>query len=109
MAAKFRAEGNAVDYTPAADVAAGDAFAFGALIAIASVDIPANTKGALQVKGIYEMPYDGTAVLTAGAKNGFNTTTQSVVSFATTTGTLQVFNAAAGSGNLVWAWINFPG
>jgi len=52
--AKFRAQGTTIDYTPVADVAAGQAVKVGPFVGVADVAIPANKLGALRVSGIYE-------------------------------------------------------
>lgn len=54
--AKFRAEGNFVDYTPVADVVAGQLVKLGAFVGVADNAIPANKKGALRVTGIFSIP-----------------------------------------------------
>lgn len=51
--AKYRAEGKYLDYTPVADVAAGQAVKIGSWVGIADNAIPANTKGALRFRGVY--------------------------------------------------------
>lgn len=51
--AKYHAEGKYMDYTPVADVAAGQAVKIGSWVGIADNPIPANTKGALRFRGIY--------------------------------------------------------
>lgn len=113
MAAKFRAEGRSIDYTPGADVTAGDAFSIGGeLIGIADNDIKANVKGALRISGMFEVPYTvggGTAaVVTLGAANAFDMTTQKLVA---TTGNLKTFVVSAPDtvAETVWVLINYPG
>jgi predicted RecA/RadA family phage recombinase len=54
--AVFVSEGNAVDYTPTADVASGDVVVLGELIGIARMPIAANTLGSLAVKGAFDLP-----------------------------------------------------
>lgn len=55
---KYRHEGRAIDYTPVAAVAAGNAVQVGDLIGVANVDIPANKKGALAVEGVFLFYYN---------------------------------------------------
>ena len=55
-AAKYVHEGISVDYTPTADVAAGDVVVRGELVGVARLDIPANTFGALAVAGVFDFP-----------------------------------------------------
>lgn len=47
--------GDAIDYTPSADVAAGDVIVQGDLIGIAKQPIKANTLGALAVAGVFDV------------------------------------------------------
>lgn len=54
--AVFIHDGNALDYTPSADVAAGDVVAQGDLIGVAKAPIAANTRGALAVTGVFDFP-----------------------------------------------------
>jgi len=67
MTARFIHNGDAIDYTPAADVAAGDVVVHKELVAVAKLDIPANKLGALHVTGVYDFPKatgGGTAIPT---------------------------------------------
>ena len=52
----FRHEGESIDYTPGAAVAAGDVVVQGDLVCVAKVDIPANALGALAVAGVFDFP-----------------------------------------------------
>jgi predicted RecA/RadA family phage recombinase len=54
--ATFVQEGGAVDYTPSADVAAGDVVVQGDLVGVAGRPIAANALGALAVGGVFEFP-----------------------------------------------------
>lgn len=67
--ATFRHQGAAIDFTPAADVAAGDVIAQGELVGVARLDIKANTLGALAVEGVFDFPkaVGPSSALTAGA------------------------------------------
>jgi predicted RecA/RadA family phage recombinase len=56
MIARFIHEGKSIDYTPAADVTAGDVIVQGELVGVAQVDIPANQLGALLVAGVCDFP-----------------------------------------------------
>lgn len=61
MANKFIQQGNSLDYTPPADVAAGTVVEIGtAYVGIAGNDIPANVKGGFAVSGVIEMPLTAT-------------------------------------------------
>ncbi len=54
--AVFYADGEAVDYTPNADIAAGDVVDLGDFVGIAVTAIASGTLGALQVEGVYYAP-----------------------------------------------------
>ncbi len=54
--ATFVHDGNAIDYTPGADVAAGAVVLQEALIGVAKRPIAANTLGALAVTGVFDFP-----------------------------------------------------
>ncbi len=60
MAANFIHDGHSIDYTPEADVSAGDVILLhtlgGPLIGIAKRDIAAGQLGALAVVGVFDMP-----------------------------------------------------
>jgi len=69
MAVIFRHEGDAIDYTPGADVAAGDVVVQDELVGVARLDIKANALGALAVAGVFDFPKatGGGTAITAGA------------------------------------------
>jgi predicted RecA/RadA family phage recombinase len=54
--ASYVQDGDVLDYTPAAAVAAGDVVVIGALVGVAPRAIAANVMGALQVEGVFEIP-----------------------------------------------------
>lgn len=56
MNAKYVQTGDAVDYTPAADVKAGDVVIQNDLTGIAKLDIKAGKLGALAVTGVFDVP-----------------------------------------------------
>src|SRR5262245_52245661 len=88
--AVFIHDGRAVDYTPAADVAAGDVVVQGDLVGVAKQPIAANTLGALAVVGVFDFQKAtgaGTA-LTAGTTVYWNDTTN--VATATAAGNKQL-------------------
>ena len=53
MNAKYVQTGDAVDYTPVADVKSGDVVVMNDLTGIAKLDIPAGKLGALALTGVY--------------------------------------------------------
>lgn len=52
--AVFVQDGECIDYTPVADVAAGDVVVQGDLVGVAKLDIKANKLGALAVVGVFD-------------------------------------------------------
>jgi predicted RecA/RadA family phage recombinase len=70
MGAVFKHDGNAIDYTPTADVSSGDVVVRGELVGVAKLDIKTGELGALHVTGVFDFPKAagaGTAIA-AGAK-----------------------------------------
>ena len=56
MDARYVQRGDAIDYTPTADVAAGDVVVLSnKLVGVAKLDIKAGELGALALTGVYEM------------------------------------------------------
>jgi len=64
--ARFVQEGNSIDYTPVAAVAAGDVVVQGALVGVAKLDIEAARLGALAIGGLFDF-VKATGAITAGA------------------------------------------
>lgn len=56
MTVRFVQRGDAIDYTPATAVSAGDVVVQGDLVGVAKLDIAANTLGALAVSGVFDIP-----------------------------------------------------
>lgn len=52
--AEFIQDGRAIDYTPVADVAAGEVIVQGDLIGVTKVPIPAEHAGTLAVEGVFD-------------------------------------------------------
>jgi len=48
-------EGDAIDYTPVADMLAGDVVDCGTFIGVALVPIPANVQGAITIEGVFDI------------------------------------------------------
>jgi len=65
----FIHDGAAIDYTPGANVAAGDVVVQGELVGIAKTPIAASALGALAVDGVFDLPKatGGGTAITAGA------------------------------------------
>jgi len=56
MTARFIQNGNSIDYTPGADVSAGDVVVQGDLVGISKLDIASGALGALAVTGVFDVP-----------------------------------------------------
>ncbi|MEI8244624.1 MAG: DUF2190 family protein [Lentisphaerota bacterium] len=68
MKAVFVQTGHSIDYTPTANVAAGDVIVVGDLIGVAKFDIPANCLGALAIVGCFDVEKAEAAVFAFGDK-----------------------------------------
>jgi len=65
--ATFIQDGDAVDYTPGADVAAGEVVVQGDLVGVAKTPIPAGTLGSLATRGVFDFPKAGGGAIAGGA------------------------------------------
>ena len=65
MSAKYWQKGEAIDYTAAAKIAAGDVVNLATRIGVAAADIAAGETGAVYVTGVFEMP-KATGAVTLG-------------------------------------------
>lgn len=68
MGATYIQDGNHIDYTPAADLAAGDVVVQGELVGIADRALPAGQVGSLAVAGVFDVPKAAALAFAAGAK-----------------------------------------
>ena len=81
--ATYIQDGDAVDYSPGADVAAGAVVVQGDLVGVAKTPIAAGTLGSLATRGMFDFPKAGGGAIAAGAvlywdaTNGVATTTAS--------------------------------
>ena len=68
--ATFIHDGNNIDYTPGADVSAGDVVVQEELVGIAKLDIASGVLGALAVTGVFDVPKTAGVgeAIAAGAK-----------------------------------------
>ena len=66
----FRQAGDSIDFTPGADVAAGDVVVQGDLVSVAKLDIKTSQLGALAVVGVFDFPKatGAATAIAAGAK-----------------------------------------
>ena len=92
MGATYRQNGEAIDFTPATDVASGDVVVQGDLLGVAKLDIKTGVLGALSVEGVFDFP-KATGTGTAIA-SGVNTYWDAVNKVAT-------IDAAAGANKLI--------
>jgi predicted RecA/RadA family phage recombinase len=92
MTTRFVSEGCVVDHTPTVAVANGRMVVIGAKVALALVDIAANTTGSAQVAGVFSYPKLSTDVVAQGALLYFDSANNRLT---TTVGS----NVLAG-----WAW-----
>lgn len=74
----YQSEGNRIDYTPAADVAAGDVVVQGGILGVATMPIAANALGALAISGIFKFPKATDEALAAGQAVFWNSATPKV-------------------------------
>ena len=82
MKARYIQRGESIDYTPAADVAAGDIVKLGKLIGVAKLDIKPGELGALALVGVYEI-LSGGLVFAVGDVVSVDPTTGKAVSAGT--------------------------
>jgi predicted RecA/RadA family phage recombinase len=68
MGAIYVQTGNAVDFTPAVNISAGDVVVQNDLIGVAKLDIPAGGLGVLAMSGVYDFPKAAGQVIGAGSK-----------------------------------------
>jgi predicted RecA/RadA family phage recombinase len=64
--AAFAHEGAAIDYTPGADVAAGDVIVQGDLVGVARFDIKSGVLGTLAVTGVFDFAKATNVAFTVG-------------------------------------------
>jgi len=83
MNARYIQRGESIDYTPAADVAAGDIVKLGNLVGVAKLDIRAGELGALSLVGVYAVTKGNTA-FAMGDAIGWDATNKKAVAAATT-------------------------
>lgn len=81
MNAVYVQRGESIDYTPTANIAAGDVVIIGEIVGIAKLDIPANELGAIAVTGVYDM-VKATGEISAGATVYWDATAKNVTTTA---------------------------
>ena len=80
MDARYVQRGDAIDYTPAADVAAGDVVVLsGKLVGVAKLDIKTGELGALALTGVYEVTKSSGVAFAAGSEVGWDAANRKAV------------------------------
>ena len=97
MDARYVQRGDAIDYTPMADVAAGDMVVLGKLVGVAKLDIKAGELGALALAGVYEVTKNSGVAFAAGMEVGWNPTDRKAVA-AGAAGSVKIGHAVALTG-----------
>ena len=98
MDARYVQRGDAIDYTPTADVAAGDVVVLdNKLVGVAKLDIKAGELGALALTGVYEVTKNSGVAFAAGMEVGWNPTDKKVVA-AGASGSVKIGHAVALAG-----------
>ena len=98
MDARFIQRGDAIDYTPLADVAAGDVVILsGKLVRVAKLDIKAGELGALALTGVYEVAKSSGVAFAAGMEVGWSAADRKAVA-AGASGTVKIGHAVALTG-----------
>lgn len=77
--AVFVHQGNAIDYTPSSDLAAGTVVVIGDLIGVARTPLVADQLGSLAVSGVFDVVKQSGVALAAGAIAYWNNTTKVAV------------------------------
>ena len=89
------------NYTPTADVAAGDIVIAGGLIGIAPFSIRAGETGVVDRFRAVEVPYDGAAAANQGAVAYWNTSAKKATAAASGATEIGLFAAAVKSGEKI--------
>lgn len=98
MDARFIQRGDAIDYTPLADVAAGDIVILsGKLAGVAKLDIKAGELGALALTGVYEVAKSSGIAFAAGMEVGWSAADRKAVAVGAS-GSVKIGHAVALTG-----------
>ena len=98
MDARFIQRGDAIDYTPLADVAAGDIVILsGKLAGVAKLDIKVGELGALALTGVYEVAKSSGIAFAAGMEVGWSAADRKAVA-AGASGSVKIGHAVALTG-----------
>ena len=94
MDARYVQRGDAIDYTPMADVAAGDMVVLGKLVGVAKLDIKAGELGALALTGVYEVAKASGVAFAAGTEVAWDAANKKAVA-ACASGSVKIGHAVA--------------
>lgn len=84
MAKNFKQEGDVLALTPAADVASGTGYLFGAaLFGIALTNVTSGTSGSFAVEGVFEVPKTSALAISVGDRLFWDATNKCVNKTAT--------------------------
>ena len=98
MDARYVQRGDAIDYTPMDDVAAGDIVVLaGKLVGVAKLDIKAGELGALALTGVYEVAKSSGIAFAAGMEVGWSAADRKAVA-AGASGSVKIGHAVALTG-----------
>ena len=98
MDARYVQRGDAIDYTPTADVAAGDVVVLSSkLVGVAKLDIKAGELGALALTGVYEMAKAAGVAFALGSEVAWDRTNRKAVAPGTS-GSAKIGHAVALTG-----------
>ena len=98
MDARYVQRGDAIDYTPMADVAAGDVVVLAnKLVGVAKLDIKAAELGALALTGVYEVTKNSGAAFAVGMEVAWDATNRKAVA-AGASGSVKMGHAVALAG-----------
>ena len=98
MDARYVQRGDAIDYTPMADVAAGDVVVLAnKLVGVAKLDIKAGELGALALTGVYEMTKAAGVAFALGSEVAWDRTNKKAVA-AGASGSVKMGHAVALTG-----------
>ncbi len=98
MNARYVQRGDAIDYTPTEDVAAGDVVILaGKLVGVAKLDIKAGELGALALTGVYEVAKSSGVAFAVGTEVGWNAADRQAVA-AGASGSVKIGHAVSLAG-----------
>lgn len=98
MDARYVQRGDAIDYTPTADVAAGDVVGLSnKLVGVAKLDIKAGELGALALTGVYEMTKSEGVAFAVGSEVAWDKANRKAVAPGTS-GSIKIGHAVALTG-----------